>query len=67
MKTNKEIVEELHIKWLSKADTAKIRDSESTVILYGYLGQAVKEALEIKDTQLQQLVLNLHRHSPHSL
>lgn len=44
-KTPDEIAKEAHLEWLSKADTAKIRDSESTVILYGYLSQAVKKAV----------------------
>ncbi len=40
------IKEEIHIKWLSKAITAKVNDgSELTVLPYGYLKQAVEEAL----------------------
>jgi len=41
-----EIIEEIHLKWLSKAKTAIINGEEMTVLPYGYLTQAVKEALD---------------------
>jgi hypothetical protein len=41
-----ETVNEAHIKWLSKAETAKIDGVEMTVLPYGYLGQAINEALQ---------------------
>lgn len=39
------VIEATHVKWLSKAETAVIRDSELTVLPYGYLSQAVREAI----------------------
>jgi dihydroneopterin aldolase len=45
IKQREEIVSKAHIEWLSKAYTCKC-DSEKTAISYGFLGQAVKEALE---------------------
>lgn len=40
-----EMVKSAHLKWLEKAKTVKIDGSEMTVLPYGYLGQAIKEAL----------------------
>lgn len=39
------LLNEVHIKWLSKAKTAVINGEEMTVLPYGYLTQAVKEAI----------------------
>jgi len=49
----KKLSEEAHIKWLSKAETAKINGNEMTVLPYGYLSQAVKEALLQAVTQAE--------------
>ena len=40
------IKNEVHMKWLSKAETAVINGSEMTVLPYGYLSQAVGEVVE---------------------
>lgn len=50
MTTNKESLEadiarKAHIHWLSKAKTAVIDGNEMTVLPYGYLETAVKEAI----------------------
>lgn len=39
------IARQIHVGWLSKAKTAVIDGSEMTVLPYGYLSQAVKDAL----------------------
>lgn len=41
-----EIAKQSHRKWLSKAKTAVIDGSELTVLPYGYLSQAVEEAIQ---------------------
>lgn len=47
MNTNREEeLKEIHLKWLSKTKTAKIDGVEMTVLPYGYLTQAVEEALQ---------------------
>lgn len=47
MKRIKDIEQEIHIKWLSKAKTAVIEGDEMTVLPYGYLTQAVNEAITL--------------------
>jgi hypothetical protein len=44
-KQESELIEKLHIKYLEKAYEAKINGSNMTVLPYGYLSQAIKEAL----------------------
>ena len=48
-----ERVKEAHIKWLSKAETAIINEQEMTVLPYGYLGQALKEELELQAKEFE--------------
>ena len=50
------VVTAQHIKWLSKAKTAKIDGSEMTVLPYGYLGQAIKEVLTEERSQIVKLI-----------
>jgi hypothetical protein len=60
----KEIREEIHIKWLSKAKTTKIDGIELTILPYGYLKQAINEALEKRDRQIENKIENLIRNRP---
>jgi hypothetical protein len=46
MKTAEEILDKIHIKYLSKAKTAIIDGSELTVLPYGFLQEACKEAMK---------------------
>lgn len=46
-----EVSERAHMEWLSKTETAKLKNGEMTVLSYGYLSQAVTEAIiEERDT-----------------
>lgn len=54
MTTVEKIAKATHIKWLSKADTAKLNGSEMTVLSYGYLETAVKEALTELETKVRE-------------
>lgn len=45
MSWKEEFLNKVHIKWLSKAKTAVINGEEITVLPYGYLTQAVSEAI----------------------
>jgi len=47
--TKEQQIKEAHINWLSKTETAKINGAEMTVLPYGFLSQAVKEAIEIAE------------------
>lgn len=47
-----EIIDNVHIKWLSKGETTKIKGQEMTVLPYGYLRQAVKESLELQKEKI---------------
>lgn len=51
MKPIEEVSLEAHMKWLEKAETAKVNGSEMTVLPYGYLETAIKEILEERDSQ----------------
>ena len=54
----KKIVDDVHMKWLSKAISMKTDDDEMTVLPYGYLSTAVKEVLEqfISDIRKHDMV-----------
>ena len=45
MTAKQEILDKVHIKYLSKSKTAKIHEAELTVLPYGYLMQACDEAM----------------------
>ena len=51
-------IEKIHTKWLSKAKTAVINGSEMTVLPYGYLSQAVEEALNTHTQELREKIKN---------
>ncbi len=46
MPDTKQKLLDIHIKWLSKAKTAIIDGEEMTVLPYGYLQEACKEAID---------------------
>lgn len=47
------LAREAHIKWLSKSETAIIKGQELTVLPYGYLETAVKEALTTLEAEVR--------------
>ena len=50
------IARDIHFKYLAKAKTAKIDGSELTVLPYGYLSQAVEEALLSHEEKVMERV-----------
>lgn len=54
MDVKQKIGEEIHIKYLIKAKTARIDNQEMTVLPYGFLGQAVQEAVQQAITATKQ-------------
>lgn len=54
--TNEEVIKEFHIKYLSKAKTTIIDGQELTVLPYGFLSEAIKQALQDKDDEWRRKI-----------
>lgn len=55
-KRNEDIARETHVKWLENAHHSNINGMDLLVLPYGFLSQAVIEALQAKDAQRDEAV-----------
>ncbi len=61
MTQQEQILKYIHVNWLSKSKTITKDGSELTMLPYGYLSQAVEDALDMQKKQIIDAVEKLHK------